>query len=40
MPTIHIIENKTLAEKMKKTVSDPSFYRLCKSDTPTVKMGV
>ena len=40
MPNIHIIENKTLSEKVKKRKPDSFNYRSCKKDNPVVNMGV
>ena len=39
MPTIHIIKNKTLAEKVKKSLI-PLFHRFCKRNNPAVYMGL
>lgn len=39
MPTIHVIKNKTPAEKVKKAESHTSFYRFCKREEEAGPLG-
>ena len=39
MPTIHVIKNKTPAEKVKKAESHTTFYRFCKREEEAGPLG-